>query len=81
MLATVFIAVGTPSTQELQQKGTSNAPVDLKEGFAVGMARMKAAKPEVMKRQMELLDERYDLANRPAKDVTMSRSKPIQEGI
>ena len=34
-----------------------------------------------MKRQMDLLKERYDLANRPAKGVTMSRGKPVQEGI
>jgi cytochrome c peroxidase len=71
----------TPNAQELQQKGTSYAPVDLKEDIAVVIARMKAAKPEVMKRQMDLLKERYDLANRPAKDVTMSSGKPIQEGI
>ena len=71
----------TPNVQDLPQKGTSYAPVDLKEDFAVVMARMKAAKPEVMKRQMDLLKERYDLANRPAKDVTMSSGKPIQEGI
>ncbi|MEK6640946.1 MAG: hypothetical protein AABZ17_09780, partial [Nitrospirota bacterium] len=67
----------TPNAQELPQKGTSYAPVDLKEHFAVVMARMKAAKPEIMKRQMDLLKERYDLANRPAKDVTMSRGKPV----
>jgi cytochrome c peroxidase len=71
----------TPNAQESQQKGTSYAPVDLKEDVAVVIARMKAAKPAVMKRQMDLLKERYDLANRPAKDVTMSRGKPIQEGI
>ena len=39
------------------------------------MARMKTAKPEVMKRQMDLLNERYDLSNRPAKGVTMSRGQ------
>ena len=71
----------TPNEQAVQQKGTSYAPVDLKEDIALVIARMKAAKPEVMKRQMDLLKERYDLANRPAKDVTMSRGKPIQEGI
>lgn len=71
----------TPKAQELPQKGTSYAPVDLKEDIAVVITRMKGAKPEVMKRQMDLLKERYDLANRPAKDVTMSRGKPIQEGI
>ncbi len=42
---------------------------------------MKAEKPEVMKRHMDLLQERYDLANRPAKGVTMSRGKPVQEGV
>lgn len=71
----------TPNAQELPQKGTSYAPVDLKEDFAVVMARMEAAKPEIMKRQMDLLKERYDLANRAAKEVTMSRGKPVQEGI
>ena len=42
---------------------------------------MKRAKPEVMQRQMDLLRARYDLSNRPAKGVTMSRGKPIQEGV
>jgi cytochrome c peroxidase len=55
--------------------------VDIKETFAEIMAPMKKAKPEVMKRQMDLLNERYDLANRPAKGVTMSRGKPIQDGV
>jgi cytochrome c peroxidase len=30
---------------------------------------------------MTLLQERYDLSNRPAKGVTMSRGKPVQEGV
>jgi len=42
---------------------------------------MTAVKAEVMKRQMDLLNERYDLSNRPASGVTMSRGKPIQEGV
>ena len=45
------------------------------------MARMKAAKPAVMKRQMALLEERYDLSNRAAQGVTMSRNKPVQAGV
>ncbi len=71
----------TPTAQEGPQKGTSYAPVDLKEDMGEVIARMKAAKPAVMKRQMDLLKARYDLANRPANDVTMSGGKPIQEGI
>jgi len=80
-LAVILIALGVPYAQEPKQKGTSYSPVDIRENFATIMARMKAAKPEVMKRQMDLLTARYDLANRPAKDVTMSRGKPIQEGV
>jgi cytochrome c peroxidase len=34
-----------------------------------------------MKRHMDLLADRYDLADRPAKGVAMSRGKPVQEGI
>ena len=80
-LAIIVIVVGVPYAQEPIQKGTSYSPVDIKEDFAAIMARMKVAKPEVMKRQMDVLNARYDLANRPAKDVTMSRGKPVQEGV
>ncbi|MBF8278515.1 MAG: cytochrome c [Candidatus Brocadiaceae bacterium] len=60
---------------------TSYAPVTITESFEDMMARMKAAKPEVMKRHMDLLNERYDLSDNPAKDVTMSRGKSIQQGV
>ena len=60
---------------------TSYSPVVIKESFEAIMARMKAAKPGVMKRHMDLLGERYDLGNRPAMGMTMSRGKPIQEGV
>jgi cytochrome c peroxidase len=55
-------------------------PVDIKEPFATTLARMKAAKPEIMKRQMDLLNERYDLSKKVASDVTMFRGKPIPVG-
>ncbi|HEY4960376.1 MAG TPA: hypothetical protein VII29_05935 [Terriglobales bacterium] len=34
-----------------------------------------------MKRQMDLLSERYDLSDRPASGVVMDRTKPVQEGV
>ena len=46
------------------EKKTSYAPVDIKETFASIMARMSAAKDAVMRRQMDLLAQRYDLSNR-----------------
>ena len=78
--ASVF-ALGIVYAQESGKKTSSYSPVVLTEEFATIMARMKAAKPEVIKRHMDLLNERYDLSNRPAGGVTMSRGKPIQEGV
>ena len=66
---------------EAAKKASSYSPVVITEPFDSIMARWKAAKPEIMKRQMDLLDARYDLSDRPAKGVTMSRGKPIQEGV
>src|SRR5574337_1877360 len=64
-----------------QDQPSSYAPVVIKEDFKTTLNRMKAKKPEVMARQKVLLEERYDLSNRPAKDVTMTGGKPVQEGV
>jgi hypothetical protein len=42
---------------------------------------MTAQKAEILEKHMSLLKERYDFSNRSAQGVTMSRGKPIQEGI
>jgi cytochrome c peroxidase len=42
---------------------------------------MEMEKPAVMKRQMDLLTERYDLANKAAAGVSMTRGKLVQEGV
>lgn len=67
--------------QKKEAARTSYAPVTITESLVDTMARMKAAKPEVMKQHIDLLNERYELSNNPAKDVTMSRGKPIQQGL
>ena len=77
----ILIGVGAAYAQSSGAGTTSYAPVAVTEDFASTKARMKTAKPEIMKRQMELLNERYYLEDRPAKDVTMSRGKPVQEGV
>jgi len=81
ILVVVFIALGVIYAQESGKKVSSYSPVVIQEDFARIVARMKAAKPEVMKRQMDLLNKRYDLNNRSAAGVTMSRGKPVQEGV
>ena len=67
--------------QGANTKPSSYSPVVIKEDFESIMARMKAAKPEIVRRQMDLLEQRYDLSDRPAAGVTMSRGKPVQEGV
>ena len=73
--------LGLATTTPTETQPSSYAPVVIKEDFKTIMERMKADKPTVMARQKALLDERYDLSNRPAKDVTMTRGKPLQEGV
>jgi len=53
----------------------------MKAPFDEVMKRMIAEKPAIMKRQMDLLETRYDLSDKPAKGVTMFRGKPVQEGV
>ncbi|MBI3897518.1 MAG: cytochrome B6 [Gammaproteobacteria bacterium] len=66
---------------EQPSKKSSYMPVVIDEEFASVITRMKAAKPAVMKRQMDLLEERYDLSDRPANGVVMTRGKPVQDGV
>ena len=56
-------------------------PVDITEPFASLMARLSAEKPAVEQEHNALLNERYDLSDRPAQGVTMDRTKPMQEGV
>ncbi len=62
-------------------ESSSYSPVVITEDFDSIMAGMKAAKPEILKRHMDLLRQRYDLSDNPAEAVTMSRGKPIQQGV
>jgi cytochrome c peroxidase len=74
-------AVSAAGQADQQQVKNSYMPVVDTENFATIHDRMVAAKAGVMKRQMDLLEERYDLSDRPAKGVVMDRTKPVQEGV
>lgn len=76
----LLIVIGAAFAQESAK--SSYSPVVIKEPFKQIMARMKAARPEIMQRQSILLNERYDLSNKPAKGVMMSGgTKAVQEGV
>ena len=60
---------------------TSYAPVAGTESFQEVLRRMSAQKSMIVERQRSHLAERYDLSDRKAEGVTMSRGKPIQAGV
>jgi cytochrome c peroxidase len=60
---------------------TYNIPIVIEKDFAEVMQQDKADKPKFMERQRTLLEKRYDLQNQPSKTITMSRGKPVQEGV
>jgi cytochrome c peroxidase len=51
------------------------------EDFLALTKQLQAEKPVFAKRQQDMLAERYDLADRSAGTVTMSRGKPVQAGV
>ena len=80
-LAAAFRTALSQEKRDGNNQKSSYLPVDIREPFSSIMSRMTAAKPDVMQRQMTLLEQRYDLGNRPAKDVTMTRGKAVQQGV
>jgi cytochrome c peroxidase len=81
MIAGVLGSLTAAHAQQEQRGQTSYMTVDSKETFASIEARMAAAKAGIQREHAALLVERYDLSNRPAPGVTMSRGKPLQEGV
>jgi cytochrome c peroxidase len=83
LMACLIGVMHTAISQQVAKvdRPSSYLPVDLREPFANVMSRMKAAKAEIMRRQLSLLEQRYDLSDRVAKGVTMSRNKAVQEGV
>jgi cytochrome c peroxidase len=82
----IFLSLNAQSPNSNSQSEQQNAKPKSsyisvnEEDFQTVFARMSAEKPAIMKRQMALLNERYDLSDHPA-TVKMSRGKPIQEGV
>src|ERR1700688_4480695 len=51
------------------------------EDFSSLFKRTSGEQPEVRKRQLNLLNERYDLGDRPDPNAKQSRGKPVQAGV
>ena len=51
------------------------------QNFGALVEELQQQKPEFAERHQKLLRERYDLEDNPADGVTMSRGKPVQQGV
>ncbi len=60
---------------------SSYMDVKITERFDAIRQRMEKEKAGVEAKQKSLLEERYDLSDRKAKDATMSKGKALQEGV
>jgi cytochrome c peroxidase len=54
---------------------------DAKAKFEATFRKMSAEKAAIMREARQHLAERYDLADRPASGVTMTRGKAVQDGV
>jgi len=80
IICSLISLLGVAFAQEMVK--SSYSTVVIKEPFSKTMTRMENAKAEVMQRQMDLLNQRYDLSNRPAEGQMMSGgTKAVQEGV
>ncbi len=70
---------GIVSSFAQQKRESSYSPV-IEEPFEKVMAQDKSQKAMVMKRHMDLLNERYDLSKKVTTEVTMSSGKPLPVG-
>src|SRR5213594_2295611 len=74
------VAMRTRAAEGADPRASSYMQVT-EEDFRTVLARMRAAKAGIEKRQQDLLAARYDLGDRPVAGATMSRGKAIQGGV
>lgn len=79
-LLALIIGTGASASASASPTPSSYAPVVLDEPTDAIQRRLQAAKSGVMQAHRTYLEERYDLADRPADGVTMTRGKPVQRG-
>ncbi len=80
LLAVMAVAAGAYAEEGGAKASSYTSPV-IAEDFQSIMAKMSAAKAGVLQEHATLLEQRYDLGNKPVKGVTMSRGKAVQGDV
>lgn len=80
LIAVVVTATAVYAEEAAKKASSYTSPVAT-ESFSSTMAKMKAAKPEIIAKHKALLEQRYDLSDNPMKAVAMSRGKSVQAGV
>jgi len=81
LLAGILGAICLPALAQMSAPPSSYMPVVDKESFDTTLKRMQGEKPEIEKRHKTLLNQRYDLSDKPIQGVTMSGGKAVQGGV
>jgi cytochrome c peroxidase len=79
--AVALSLVSAPAIAADPPPPTSYAPVVDTEPFASVLQRMTRDKPGLNAKFKKLLEERYDLSDRPTSVVSSGRNKPVQGGV
>ncbi len=77
----ILFVSGTDKTSDADATPPAPPPGSTSASFRSLQQSTSAEKPKVMAAAHNLLQERYDLVNRPAPGVTMSRGKQVQAGV
>jgi len=80
MVAFLSLEAQGSRTVSVPVKSSYQFPV-AEEDFRSLLSRTSAEKSEVRNRQINVLNERYDLSDRSDPNAKMSRGKPVQAGV
>ena len=80
-MAFVALSVQGQTALPPDRGASSYMPVVMEEKLADTIKRMTSAKPELAQTHKSLLEQRYDLGDKPVQGVTMSGGKPVQGGV
>src|SRR5690606_29824881 len=81
ILSGLILVLALQTQHSQAEVPNSYIPVVDRESFEDTKKRLSREKPKAEERFRKLLNERYDLADRPVPDIVMTRGKKIQGGV